>query len=196
MNGVSLVVFFNDESTANNRDVYVLSTNDSNIALPGFDAQDWSTTINGVSYVGGAGQLQLHVGDGQTFTDGAVFLNGTEILAAGANFDGNTVPPTVGLSNGLWDIRSFSIPAGVLAIGANNLTVTSSPASDCLTLVVMLVSVPTLPPVIGLPSPAVDVTPRIVWLPASAGRRWLSSVSGSPDAAFRLTAEATLYGRR
>jgi hypothetical protein len=187
MNGVSLVVFFNDESTANNRDVYVLSTNDSNVALAGFDAQDWSTTINGVNYVGGAGQLQLHVGDGQTFTDGEVVLNGTQILGAGANFDGNSVPPTVGLSNGLWDIRSFTIPAGVLTIGSNSLTVTSPLAGDCLTVVVMLVSVPTLPPVIGLPGPVAvgspaaapwaadnrrrrgEVTPRGWWLPAEAG---------------------------
>ena len=68
---------------------------------------------------------QLHVGDGQTFPDGAVFLNGTEILAAGQNFDGNTVPPLLGTSNGLWDIRSFAIPAGILTLGSNNLTLTS-----------------------------------------------------------------------
>ena len=100
MNGVSLVVFYNDGSTANNRNVYLRSTNDSNIALPAFDAENWSTSISGVTYVGGTGQLQLHVADGQTFPDGAVLLNGAQILAAGQNFDGNTVPPTVGTGNG------------------------------------------------------------------------------------------------
>ena len=154
MNGVSLVIFYNDENTANNRDVYLVSTNDSNIALAGFDAANWSTSMTGVTYVGGAAQLELHVGDGQTFADGAVLLNGTEIAAAGQNFDGNTVPPTVGVGNGLWDIRSFTIPVGVLALGSNTLTVTSVPGGDCLSLVVMLVSVPHLPPdIIGALAP-------------------------------------------
>ena len=158
MNGVSLVVFYNDESTANNRDVYLLSTNDSNIELAGFDAEDWSSSVNGVVYVGGVGQLELHVGDGQTFPDGAVFLNGTEILAAGQNFDGNTVPPLLGTSDGLWDIRSFAIPAGILALGSNNLTLTSPGLSDCVTVVVIIVSVPTLPPpvIIGALAPPSD----------------------------------------
>ncbi len=63
----------------------------------------------------------------------AVVLNGTTILQAGPNFQGNTVPPTVGQpvefgtgAGGLWDIRSFEIPSGVLVAGSNNLTLTSS----------------------------------------------------------------------
>ncbi len=42
----------------------------------------------------------------------------------GGNFEGNTVPPTQSSGNGLWDIRNFTIPAGMLTVGSNTLTVT------------------------------------------------------------------------
>ena len=58
----------------------------------------------------------------------AVLLNSSEIAAAGPNFEGNTVPPTQTSGNGLWDIRTFTIPAGVLTPGSNTLTVTSPAA--------------------------------------------------------------------
>ncbi len=158
INGVSLVVFYNDGNAANNRDVYIVNTNDSNQVPPGNTPSDWSTTVNGVSYGGGLGVLQVHVSDGQGFGDGGLVLNGTTIVQAGANFQGNTVPPTVGQpvefgtgAGGLWDIRAFDIPSGVLAAGSNNLTLTSATAFDpwdCLSLVVMIVSVPSQPPII------------------------------------------------
>ena len=170
INGVSLVVFYDDGNPANNRDVYLLSTNDSNEALAGFDAANWSSTISGVVYVGGVGVLQVHVSDGQGYGDGGVLLNGVTILGAGPNFQGNTVPPTVGQippteqDGGKWDIRSFSIPAGVLTTGANNLTLTSPKADDCLSLVVMIVSVPHQAPppdIIGANVPVVDEPARL-----------------------------------
>ena len=57
--------------------------------------------MSGVTYVGGTGQLQLHVGDGQVSSDGAVLLNRSEIAGVGGNFEGNTVPPTQSSGNGL-----------------------------------------------------------------------------------------------
>jgi hypothetical protein len=182
MNGVSLVVFYNDESTLNNRDVYLVSTNDSNVALAGFDAAEWSTAMTGVTYVGGTGQLQLHVADGQVADDGAVFLNGALIAAAGPNFEGNTLPPTQTTGNGLYDIRTFAIPAGVLTAGSNTLTLTSAGGADCLSVVVMLVSVPTLPPdVIGALAPRPDVSRAAAAMVADERRR-----NAAARAAIRL----------
>src|SRR6185295_3470065 len=133
----------------NNRDVYLLSTNDSNIALPGFDTANWNSVIPGIQYLGGTAVLELHVADVQGFGDGGVVLNGVEVVAAGPNFQGNTVPPNVGDviplgsgAGGLWDIRSWDIPSGALVVGTNTATLTSPTASDCLSLVVAAVIVP------------------------------------------------------
>ncbi|HEY3044635.1 MAG TPA: putative Ig domain-containing protein, partial [Vicinamibacterales bacterium] len=153
VNGASLIVFFDDGNSANNRDVYLRATNDSNVLSP-YDADDWSDVLTGVNYAVGTATLQLHVGDGQGYFDGAISLNGTEVVAAGPTFQGNTVPngPNPGGiggegpgSGGLWDIRSWPIPEGVLTAGSNTITLTSPAAADALSLVVMIVSVPHVP---------------------------------------------------
>jgi hypothetical protein len=128
----------------------MLTVNDSILAST-FEPAGWNQTIEGVMFGGGeqSGVLQLHVSDGQGYGDGGVVLNDFTILSAGANFQGNTVPPNVGQTpefgtpeGGLWDIRDLTIPRSALNTGANTLTLTSGVASDCLSLVVMLVSVP------------------------------------------------------
>jgi hypothetical protein len=142
-NGASLIVFFNDGVSSNNRDVVVFDGNDSNIANP-YDANGWNVTLAGINYTSGTGALQLHVADGQIFPDDAIILNGSTLVPAGAVFDGNTVPAA---NNGpqndgsLWDIRSFDITS-YLNPGPNTFVMTTGENQDCLALVVAMVDLP------------------------------------------------------
>jgi uncharacterized repeat protein (TIGR01451 family) len=143
VNGVSLIVFFNDGNSANNRDVVLFDGNDSNIPNP-FDANGWNVTLSGIDYTGGTANLQLHVSDGQSFPDDALRVNGQILVPAGPVFQGNSVPngASAGATNGgLWDIRSFSITP-FLTPGANTITVTTGVGGDCLSLVVAAIDLP------------------------------------------------------
>jgi hypothetical protein len=53
VNGASLVVFYNDGNTANDRNVALFNGNNSNFASS-FDAEGWDITIPGVNYPGEA----------------------------------------------------------------------------------------------------------------------------------------------
>jgi hypothetical protein len=147
INGASLIVFFNDGNVENNRDVYLLATNDSTWDSP----FNWATSLSGILYGGGTAQLQLHVADGQGWGDGGLFLNSeSPFVPAGANFQGNSVPPTEGAEipfgttiGGLWDIKSYTIPSGVLTTdGLSSVNLSSPLDNDALSIVVMLVNVP------------------------------------------------------
>lgn len=143
ISGLSLLVFYDDGDDGNNRDVVLFEGNDSTDDNE-FDADGWNVNLAGINYDGGAATLDLHVADGQSFADGAIVANTVEILAAGANFEGDTVPngPTAGNTNGgLWDIRSFDIQP-LLSDGPNDLAMTSAQNSDCLSLVVAAVNLP------------------------------------------------------
>jgi len=154
INGASLIVFYNDTDSSNDRNVVLWNGNDSNI-FSTFDPADWDETLSGVQYPGsGAASLDLVVSDGQTFPDGALVLNGTELVPAGNIFQGDSTPPGPGTSNGdLWDVKSFNIPSSFLTQGSNTLHLTSAANSDCLSLVVaaanMPASAPPPPPPIG-----------------------------------------------
>jgi len=142
VNGASLVVFFDDGDTTNNRDVVMFDGNDSN-QTNAFDAAGWNIALSGINYVSGAASLQFVVSDGQTFGDGPVALNGTELVAADS-WQGDTVPLAVGGSDNsgfLWDHRSADITAR-LTPGVNDLAVTSGYINDCLSLIVAAVVLP------------------------------------------------------
>lgn len=139
INGVSLIVFYNDGNSTNNRDVVMFNGNDSNITNP-FDAAGWNITLNGINYVSGTANAQFHVGDGQTFTDDAVVVNGTNIANAGPVFQGDSVP-NAGNGQTLWDIKDFNITS-LLTPGVNNLNVTSGVNSDCLSCVLIAIDLP------------------------------------------------------
>ena len=156
-NGASLIVIYQDGSTANDRDVVLYHGNDSN--MPNiYDANGWNVTLQDINYSGGAASMQLHVADGQAFDDGAVFVNGQTLLPAGPNFDGNTVPSANNgpANNGtLWDIRTFNaVP--FLNPGNNDLVLTSGPGADCLALVAAIIDLPKgaapTPPFIFVPN--------------------------------------------
>ncbi|MCJ7635524.1 hypothetical protein MUP77_24440 [Candidatus Bathyarchaeota archaeon] len=143
INGASLIVFFDDGNAANNRDVVLFDGNDSNIPNI-YDADGWNVTLSGINYASGTASIDLHVGDGQTYTDDALILNGNTLVAAGAIFQGVSVPngaSAAQTNGGLWDIKSYNVTAD-LTPGPNTLTLTTGVNSDCLSLVVAAVNLP------------------------------------------------------
>ncbi|MCZ6663043.1 MAG: hypothetical protein O6951_09000 [Actinobacteria bacterium] len=140
INGASLLVFFDDGDATNDQTVTVFNGNDSNIENP-FDADGWNGALENVPFDGGTATLEMHVSDGQEFLDDAVAINGVELVAGGAVFQGDTVPGLPGpTGNGsLWDIRQFDI-SSFMELGENDLLVTTGVVSDCLSLVVAVVA--------------------------------------------------------
>jgi hypothetical protein len=178
MNGVSLVVFYDDGNPANNHDVVLFNGNDSNQAFDGppADPAGWDVTLDGINYTSGDASLDLIVADGQAgegFDDGAVVLNGQTLAAAGQIFSGDTVPnasasSAAGTNGGLWDIKSFPVTSE-LTPGPNTLHLTSDYDQDCLSLIVAAVNLPagsapdqptttTTPPTTAAPTTAAPTT--------------------------------------
>jgi uncharacterized repeat protein (TIGR01451 family) len=149
VNGASLFVFFQDGDPSNNRDVTVVDGNDSNVSNT-FDSDGWDATIPGIDYAGGTAHLQLHVADGQSYQDGAVNINDSQLLPAGQNFDGDSVPGTFpegqdpnapGITGNFWDIKTYDI-TGSMTAPSTSLHLTSPILNDCLSLVAASVDVP------------------------------------------------------
>jgi hypothetical protein len=160
VNGVSLLVFYDDGNATNNRDIVVFLGNDSNQAT-GFDLPGWNVTLAGVRYTSGTATLRLVVSDGQSFADPEpVLVNATVVFPASQIFDGISLPaygPSAStLNGGLWDHKSADITS-TLAPGANTLTLTSAPinpaVADCLSLVAT---------VFDLPAGAAPLPPEII----------------------------------
>jgi hypothetical protein len=151
INGVSLIVFYDDGNSSNDRSIVAWNGNDSNIAF-GADPAAWDETISGVPYPGsGTASLDLVVSDGQSYDDGALVVNGSTLAAAGPIFQGDSGPNYSGNDEGvtgsLWDVKSFEITS-LLTSGSNNVHVTSAANSDCLSLVVAAANTPASAPVI------------------------------------------------
>lgn len=142
INGVSLVSFFNDGNSTNNRDLVMFNGNDSNISNS-FDANGWNITLANINYSSGSAFLEMHVSDGQSFSDDAVKINGINVAPSGAIFQGNSTPfGPGGPSNGsLWDIKRFDITS-FLTPGLNTLNMTTGVFSDCLSCVVIGIDLP------------------------------------------------------
>jgi PEP-CTERM motif len=144
VNGASLVVFFSDGNTANNRDVVLFDGNDANFTNE-FDALGWNTTLSGINYTAGTASVQLHVSDGQNFggnDDGTLLINGTAV-ATGGIFNGDSTPFAAGgVSNGkLWDVESFAATA-FLSPGLNSLNIQLGSVNDALSLVLAAIDLP------------------------------------------------------
>jgi hypothetical protein len=149
MNGVSLLVFYDDGNSSNDRNVVAWNGNDSNQS-----DFAWDETISGVPYPdSGSASLDLIVGDGQSYDDGEVDVNGARIAEQGAVFQGSVGPNGPGGgSDFLWDMNSYDITS-LLTQGSNNLHITSPLAqdvevADCLSLVVAMANVPAAGPII------------------------------------------------
>jgi hypothetical protein len=145
INGVSLIVFYDDGNSSNDRNVVAWNGNDSNVPF-GADPANWDETISGVPYPGsGTASLDVVVSDGQAFNDAALVVNGSTVAAAGPIFQGDSTPP--GATDGLWDVESFDITS-LLTSGSNSLHLTSATDEDALSLVVAIANVPASAPVI------------------------------------------------
>jgi hypothetical protein len=170
MNGVSLLVFYDDGNSSNDRNVVAWNGNDSNQS----DGV-WDETIPGVPYPGsGSASLDLIVGDGQSYDDGEVDVNGTPIADQGAVFQGLVGPNGPGdVSDNLWDMNSYGITS-LLTQGSNNPHITSQLAdaevADCLSLVVAMANVPAAGPII-LAAPTTAVVSAPTRTPTTAHSR-------------------------
>ena len=152
INGVSLVVFYNDTDASNDRNITLWSGNDSNVAST-FDPADWDETLTGVEYPGaGAASLDFIVSDGQNTgdsagQDGEIDVNGFTFVPQGDIFSGDSTPAGGFTSDGdLWDVKSFTGLESFLAPGTNTIQVTSPIFGDCLSLVAVAANVPASAP--------------------------------------------------
>jgi hypothetical protein len=159
INGVSLIVFYDDGNSANNQDVVLFNGNDANFNNA-YDADGWNATLNGIDYTAGSASLTLHVSDGQNFSpadDGTLLLNGTA-LGSGGLFQGDDVQTgngTTPANGALWDIQTYDI-TNSLSPGLNNLSLSLPGVNDALGLVVAQFNLPVgaAPPAPGVPEPA------------------------------------------
>jgi hypothetical protein len=149
MNGLSLMVFYDDGDTTNNRDIVIFNGNDSNI-YSSYDPQGWDVTLNGIDYDTGSAYIELHVGDGQesststSWDDDDVLLNGNILLEGPDIFMGTSLPDDGTASSyngGLWDIIDTDITSFLVA-GVNDLNLTTGVYGDCLSLVVANINLP------------------------------------------------------
>ena len=186
VNGASLIVFFDDGSPANNRDVVVFDGNDSD-TTNAFDANGWNVSLPGINYSSGSASLELHVSDGQAFDDGAVLLNSSTLAAAGGVWQGDSVPngaSASGTNGGLWDIRSWDATS-FLSPGPNTLTMTSTHDSDCLSLIVAMIDLPAgaapeQPAPTAVPTSAANATPCIGGIVSSRCPKNPPAVNSTP----------------
>lgn len=147
-NGASLIVLFNDGNPDNDRDLVFFEGNDSDYVAGTFpdDANGWSASLNGINYTGGSVHAQLHVGDGQAFTDDWIYFSSGQaslpVQDTTSLWDGLSVT-NAGYSragnDGLWDIHTFDITsilgnAGVKDISLSGMTATG----DCHSLVTLM----------------------------------------------------------
>lgn len=142
VNGVSLLIFYDDGDASNNVDSYVMYIGNDSTQRSFYDARGWDADLGTFTYSGGPVELELHVADGQAYDgrswgEGTLWLNGQTIGTGPSLFEGDTVPDagSATATNGaLWDIKQFDITS-LLSSGSNTLNVTYGGGSDCLSLV-------------------------------------------------------------
>ena len=159
INGASLIVFYDDGDSTNDRDVVLFHGNDGNFGSP-FDSAGWSVTLPGIDYTSGAANLTMLVSDGQnigTDDDGTIEVNGSP-LASGGIFQGAAPKaPGAGVDNGsLFDVMQFDVTS-FLNPGMNTLSITLEPGfNDALSAIVAAIDLPagSAPPGAVIPEPS------------------------------------------
>lgn len=154
-NGASIVVTFDDGDDSNDRNLYFLEGNDSNVDFeyPGED-DGWHGILDPVVYSGGDIGIQFHGGDGQSAVDDTLTIwtvNGlVDILDTPALWDGLSLD-NAGTSrhqnpiNGLYDIHDFDITPvfngelGPVALNIGGQLL----VSDCIGAILAVVDKPT-----------------------------------------------------
>ena len=162
INGVSLLIFFNDGNAANNRDVVLFNGNDSS-KLNTFDSDGWSATLSGINYTSGTVNMLFVVSDGQAWPDDELKINGVTFLPSGSsNWQGTTVPDqgSAGTTaGGLWDHRSFDVTS-LMSPGLNTLQIQPTSAiDDQLSLIAVIFDLPVgAAPLLPTPQPQTPTT--------------------------------------
>lgn len=145
--GASLILFYSDGDSSNNRDIVLFEGNDSNGAVysggPDWytDPAGWDVLLSGINYSSGKVNITMHVADGQSYQDGELSVNGHSIGTT-SGFAGNSVPGATSTTSARWDIRSWEL-SGLLSAGRDSLHI-KMPASnaDLLSLVVVVFNLP------------------------------------------------------
>ena len=183
-NGASLILFYSDGNSSNNRDVVLFEGNDAITGFYGYtwianspsDAIGWNFSLSGLNYTSGKVMMSLHVADGQPGEDGPIIINGFALpgMAETTNlFDGKSVP------GGLyWDIVPIDISPS-LSREVSSINVASKDIEDCYSLVVAAFNFPR--GVVLPPSPTkVDFDYRPLNCPSTL----LASSTGADEAAI------------
>ena len=112
INGVALIVFYNDGNSSNDRNYVMFNGNDSNVAST-FDPAAWDQTIAGVPYSGRQREHRLRrLGRPDVRRPGR---HGERDHRRGRprHLPGRLTPGgPFNASGSLWDVKSFTIPSG------------------------------------------------------------------------------------
>lgn len=146
-NGASIIVFYSDGNSGNNRDVVVINGNDSTIGFDSIggvpeaatDEYGWHVGLANLKYTALPTNLQLHVSDGDpNQPDGGILIGPVPAILEddGNIFNGTSVP-----GGGRWDIKNFSLNPALL-LPVNNLIVGSRHNEDRLNLIVAVFDLP------------------------------------------------------
>lgn len=169
-NGASLIVFYNDADSGNDRKLVLYDSMSSNSDPEATEDRDLSLPID---YAGGTAIVELHVADGQSnAADGemAVYISPGLPSSSSANrmsfaavidgvgrWAGQTVPamgfPRNGPNN-LWDIRQFDVSGSLGKPQTYEAGIDLGIQGDCVSSLVELVSLPADPqPTLIMPNP-------------------------------------------
>ncbi|WP_069661238.1 hypothetical protein [Arcticibacter eurypsychrophilus] len=147
-NGASLILFYQDGNSNNNRDIVLFNGNDWNgntgFSGPGlrydYDRTGWDVLLSGVKYTSGIVNVTMHVSDGQHFIDDYLYLNNVEL--GRKIFKGNSVPGSTATRAGRWDIMPIEV-SRILTPGINSMRLTTPEAyDDFLNLIVVVFNLP------------------------------------------------------
>ncbi|EOR93855.1 Hemolysin-type calcium-binding region [Arcticibacter svalbardensis MN12-7] len=183
-NGASLILFYSDGNSSNNRDIILFEGNDALTYFPGYpripnapvDATGWNFTLSGINYTSGKVMMSLHVADGQPAEDGPLVINGIGLPGAQVTshlFDGKSVP------GGLyWDVVPIDITPS-LSRGISYINVASSDFEDCYSLVVAAFNFPR-----GVVLPPSPIKVNFDYRPLRCPNTLLASSTGAEEAAI------------
>jgi cysteine-rich repeat protein len=153
VNGASLVVLYHDAIQANDRDLVFFEGNDSNVpeGFPGGD-NGWHGTLQGLNYRAGSVLVEMHVADGQAFSDDAPIFTSTAGSLTIADevglWDGVSVADmgdSRASSGNLWDIHRFDLTSVFGPPGAHTIELSGmsqGDGDDCLGLVLAIIDLP------------------------------------------------------
>lgn len=116
--GASLILFYSDGNSNNNRDIVLFNGNDSNFQTfrsyplnpnAALDLKGWDVVLPGVNYTSGKVNISMHVADGQDAEEGIIKVNG------GANlrnlFRGRSVPGEITPMSVRYDVVPIEVSA-------------------------------------------------------------------------------------